>query len=403
MPAPLDGIRVLEVANWLAVPAAAALMADLGADVIKVEPPDGDIFRALVLRSLGYDYEFATNYAFELDNRGKRSMTVALDKPAGCGLVRRMSLDVDIFITNLVQERRVKYGLTYDDVHAANPGVVYVSFSGYGTRGPDANRAGFDFAAFWAATGIMGLLAEPDAPPPLCRGGQGDHATALNILAATLAALRLRDKTGEGQHVETTLQASGMWTIGADYSAALVSRRNTRRVSRTAPTQPIWNSYRCADGEWLLLVMPVPFPAQWPSFCRMVEHPEWIDAYPDLDALRANTAQLTAQIDEMFAQQDRPHWMKKLDEARLIWAPVAKLTDVIDNPQVREMGWITELDHQQHGPFETLDTPFKIYGSDTGLQPACRCQIGIDRYHSAVSCEHLHRCGHDLGSTIALA
>ena len=368
MPAPLDGIRVLEVANWLAVPAAAALMADLGADVIKVEPPDGDIFRALVLRSLGYDYEFATNYAFELDNRGKRSMTVALDKPAGCGLVRRMSQDVDIFITNLVQERRVKYGLTYDDVHAANPGVIYVSFSGYGTRGPDANRAGFDFAAFWAATGIMGLLAEPDAPPPLCRGGQGDHATALNILAATLAALRLRDKTGEGQHVETTLQASGMWTIGADYSAALVSRKNTQRVSRTAPTQPIWNSYRCADGEWLLLVMPVPFPAQWPSFCRMVEHPEWIDAYPDLDALRANTAVLTAQVDAIFAQHDRPHWMKKLDEARLIWAPVAKLTDVIDNPQVREMGWITELDHPQHGRFETLDTPFKIYGSDSGAR-----------------------------------
>ena len=155
----------------------------------------------------------------------------------------------------------------------------------------------------WAATGIMGLLAEPDAPPPLCRGGQGDHATALNILAATLAALRLRDKTGEGQHVETTLQASGMWTIGADYSAALVSRKNTQRVSRTAPTQLIWNSYRCADGEWLLLVMPVPFPAQWPSFCRMVEHPEWIDAYPDLDALRANTAALTAQVDATFAQQ----------------------------------------------------------------------------------------------------
>src|SRR2546422_526736 len=127
---------------------------------------------------------------------------------------------------------------------------------------PAANRPGSASAAFGPPPGTMGLLAEPDAPPPLCRGGQGDHATALNILAATLAALRLRDKTGEGQHVETTLQASGMWTIAADYSAALVSRKNTSRVSRSAPTQPIWNSYRCADGEWLLLVMPAPFPAQ---------------------------------------------------------------------------------------------------------------------------------------------
>jgi crotonobetainyl-CoA:carnitine CoA-transferase CaiB-like acyl-CoA transferase len=112
MAAPLDGIRVLEVANWLAVPAATALMADLGADVIKVEPPAGDIYRGFILRSMGYDFDFQTNYAFQLDNRGKRSITVSLDKPGGQELVRRLAGDVDIFITNLVQERRLKYGLT---------------------------------------------------------------------------------------------------------------------------------------------------------------------------------------------------------------------------------------------------------------------------------------------------
>ncbi len=145
MAAPLDGIRVLEIANWLAAPAAAALMADLGAEVIKVEPPGGDIFRAFVLSSIGYDYDFETNYAFQLGNRGKRSMTVALDKPGGPELVKRLAKDVDILLTNLIQERRVKYGLTYDEVRAANPGVIYVSLSGYGTRGPDENRSGFDF------------------------------------------------------------------------------------------------------------------------------------------------------------------------------------------------------------------------------------------------------------------
>ncbi len=370
MAAPLDGVRVLEIANWLAVPAASALMADMGAEVIKVEPPGGDVFRGFVLRSIGYDHEFATNYAFELDNRGKRSVTVALDRPGGPELVRRMAADVDIVMTNLVQERRERYGLTYEDVHAVNPRAVYVSFSGYGTRGPDANRPGFDFAAFWAATGIMGLLAEPDAPPPLCRGGQGDHATALNVLAATLAALRLRDTTGEGQHVETTLQASGMWTIAGDYSAALVSRKDAPRLSRSAPTQPIWNSYRCADGEWVLLVMPLPFPSHWPRFCRMVGREEWIEAYCDLASLRANTRRLTSEIDAIFAEHDRPHWAAKLDEASMIWAPVAKLTEVIESPQVREMGWIDEIDHPEHGRFETLGTPFKIYGSDTGVRGA---------------------------------
>src|SRR6185503_5261653 len=218
--APLDGIRVLEVANWLAAPAAGALLADLGADVIKVEPPGGDVFREFVLRSMGYRHDFATNYAFQLDNRGKRSVTVALDRPGGPALLRRMSERVDVFLTNLVQQRRERYGLTYDEVRAVSPRIVYASFSGDGTRGPDRNRPGFDYAAFWARSGLMGLLGEPPSPPPLCRGGQGDHTTALNILAAVLAALRLRDQTNEAQHCEVTLQATGMWTLAGDIQAA---------------------------------------------------------------------------------------------------------------------------------------------------------------------------------------
>ncbi len=368
MAAPLDGIRVLEVANWLAAPAASALMADLGADVIKVEPPAGDIYRGFVLRSMGYDYDFATNYAFQLDNRGKRSITIALDQPGGPELVKRLATDCDIFLTNLVQERRVRYGLAEPDIREVNDQVIYVSFSGYGTTGPDAARSGFDFAAFWAATGIMGLIGEPDAPPPLCRGGQGDHATALNILSATLAALRMRDKTGEGQHVETTLQASGMWTIAGDYSAALVSRQHPPRTSRKAPINPIWNAYRCADGEWMLLVMPVPFPQYWPRFARMVDREEWVTEHRDLSALRANTARLTAEIDEIMSRHDCAYWATRMDEFGLIWAPVAKLSDTIDNPQVRAMGWITEIDHPEFGRFETLDTPFKLYGTDVGVR-----------------------------------
>jgi crotonobetainyl-CoA:carnitine CoA-transferase CaiB-like acyl-CoA transferase len=358
---------VLEVANWLAAPAAGALMADLGADVIKVEPPAGDVFRGFILRSLGYDYDFQTNYAFQLDNRGKRSVTVSLDQPGGPELVRRLAEGCDIFLTNLVQERRVRHGLTESDLRTANNQLIYVSFSGYGTSGPDADRSGFDFAAFWAATGIMGLIGEPDAPPPLCRGGQGDHATALNILAATLAALRLRDKTGQGQHVETTLQASGMWTIAGDYSAALVSRMDPPRLSRKTPVNPIWNSYRCADGDWVLLVMPVPVPQYWPRFARMVGREDWIQTYPDLAAIRAATASSPPRS-MRSSPGDRAHWAKRLDEHGLIWAPVARITESIDNPQVQEMRWIAEVEHPVHGRFQTLDTPFKIYGSDVGVR-----------------------------------
>ena len=367
MTAPLEGVRVLEVANWLAAPAAAALMADLGAEVIKVEPPEGDAFRSFAMGSMGYKHEFAGNYGFELDNRGKRSITVSLDKPGGPELVRRLAADTDVFITNLVQPRREKYGLSYEDVRAVNARLVYASFSGYGTRGPDLARPGFDFAAFWARSGLMSLLGEPPSPPPLCRGGQGDHTTALNIFAAVLAALRLRDRTGEGQHVEVTLQGTGMWTLAGDFAAALVARENPGRHTRTQPANPIWNSFRAKDDLWVLLVMPQPDP-YWPKFCAAIGKPEWAkDArYDSLAKRRALSIDLTAQIDTIFAQQPRSHWAERLDANGLIWAPVATLTDVIDDPQVREMGWITPLESPTLGKFETLGTPFKMYGADIG-------------------------------------
>jgi crotonobetainyl-CoA:carnitine CoA-transferase CaiB-like acyl-CoA transferase len=367
MTAPLEGVRVLEVANWLAAPAAAALMADLGAEVIKVEPPEGDAFRGFQMSSLGYQYPFAGNYGFELDNRGKRSISVALDKPGGPELVKRLARDADVFITNLVQTRRERYGLGFEDVRAVNPRLVYASFSGYGVRGPDRGRPGFDFAAFWARSGLMSLLGEPPSPPPLCRGGQGDHTTALNILAAVLAALRLRDRSGEGQHVEVTLQGTGIWTLAGDVQAALVSRENPSRHQRTQPANPIWNSYQAKDGLWVLLVMPMPDP-YWPKFCAAIDKPEWA-ADPRYDSLakrRAHSVELTKQVDAIFATRTRAEWAQRLDAQSLIWAPVATLTDVIDDPQVHEMGWFAPIDSPTLGKFETLGTPFKLYGADVG-------------------------------------
>lgn len=370
MDAPLEGIRVLEVANWLAAPAAGALMADLGADVIKIEPPGGEVFRSFLLRSMGYKHDFADNYAFQMDNRGKRSVTVALDRPGGPELIRRLSRNVDVFLTNLLQQRRVRYGLTYEEVHAVNPRIIYTSFSGYGTRGPDENRPGFDYAAFWARSGLMGVLGEPPSPPPLCRGGQGDHTTALNILAAVLAALRLRDRNDEGQHVEVTLQGTGMWTLGGDLQAALISREQPSRHDRTRPANPIWNSYRTADAAWILLVMPQPDPHYWPRFCQMIGKPEWghDERYDTLLKRREHSLALTTEIDRIFAEHSLEHWSAKLDEYSLIWAPVAKLTEVIDDPQARAMGWFTTIDHPTLGRFETLDTPFHIYGADVGAR-----------------------------------
>ena len=182
-----------------------------------------------------------------------------------------------------------------------------------------------------------------------------------------LAALRVRDQTGDGQYVEVTLQGTGMYTLATDFQAALVAQEQPRRHDRTRPANPIWNSYQCGDGEWVLSVMPQPDP-YWPRFCAAVGKPEWA-ADPRYDSLakrRDETVELTAAIAAAFASRPRAYWTVQLDAHGLIWAPVATLPDVIADPQAREMGWITTIDHPTYGRFETIGTPFQIAGADIG-------------------------------------
>jgi crotonobetainyl-CoA:carnitine CoA-transferase CaiB-like acyl-CoA transferase len=265
MAAPLDGIRVLEVSNWLAAPSAAALMRDLGAEVVKVEPPTGDIFRHFPMRSIYPDFDFALQYAFEFDNRGKQSIVIALDKPDGPELVRRLAADVDIFVTNLTQPRRERYGLTDDDV--------------------------------------LGVNLVADQQPP--------------------------------------------------------------RHDRRQPPNPIWNSYPTSDDRWVLLVMPQPDP-YWGAFCAALREPGWEhdQRYDSLVARLQNSAELVTAIEERFVLHDLAYWGARLDEFGLIWAPVASLPEVIEDPQVEAMDLFAEIEHPQAGPFRTLKAPFTIRDAD---------------------------------------
>lgn len=369
MKAPLEGIRVLEVANWLVAPCTAALMVDMGAEAIKVEPPGGDALRGFDMNTLGYDYDFKGSYVFELDNRGKRSITVDLEKPGGIELVQRLAQDVDVFVTNLIQSRRERYRLTPEEIHAINPTAVYASFSGYGTRGPDAARPGFDYAAFWARSGVMRALTLPNSPPPLCRPGQGDHTTTLNLLAGVLAALRLRDATGEGQVVDATLLGTGMWTVGTDLASVLVARQQPPPHDHAAPGNPLHNAYECSDGRWVQLVMPQP-DRFWARVCNMLGLQAWAEdeRYDSIPKRQEHTQVLTRGIAERFRQHDFAYWQERLDEFGVIWAPVSTLPDLIDDPQVREMEIFAEVEHPELGRFETMNTPFQIAGAEIGVR-----------------------------------
>jgi crotonobetainyl-CoA:carnitine CoA-transferase CaiB-like acyl-CoA transferase len=362
MAAPLEGITVVELANYVAAPSAGALMADLGADVIKVEPPGGEVMRGVV--PSGGDGQPPFNFLFELENRGKRSVTVALDAPGGTEVIHRLLAKADVLLTNLMAPRLEKYGLTPGEVHARNPKVVFVSVTGYGLRGPDAARPGFDFSAFWTRSGIMSLVGHPDGPPVLSRIAQGDHTTGINGLAATLAALRLRDLTGEGQVVEISLQQTGLYTIATDVSRTLMDGKAPKRFDRTAPDNPLFNTYPTRDGRWVMLVHMTPDP-YWPKLCRVIGREEWAEHpdYASMAARRARGAEIAAAIEQTLLTADLADWARKLDEHGLIWAPMVDLTEVVADPQLREMNAFQPLE-LPNGTFETVGVPFTIHGAD---------------------------------------
>ena len=366
MVAPLEGIRVVEVANWLAAPSAAALLADLGADVVKVENPLGDAWRTTLMRGRKPDFDPETDVdaPYELDNRGKRGVALSLEAPGGADVVKRMVAEADIFITNLTAPRIARYDLTWETLKQVNPQLIYVVLTGYGTRGPDNAMTAFDYSAFWSRSGIMSVIGEPDGPPMPCRPGQGDHATALNLLSGTLAALRLRDLTNEGQFVEVTLQRTGAWTIGADVSASLILEDQPQRIDRVRPANPLFNSYETADGRWLMLVMPTS-DRYWVPTCQALGRPDWAEdeRFATLMGRMEHTAELTDAIRSIFLTQPLDAWRPLLNEAALTWAPVAELPEVIHDPQMEAMDAWTTIDGPE-GPFRTLNTPFEIVGAD---------------------------------------
>ena len=368
MVAPLEGIRVVEVANWLAAPSAAALMADLGADVIKVENPVGDAWRTTLMRGQKSDFDPETDVdaAFELDNRGKRGVALSLERPGASEVVKRMVADADIFITNLTAPRIARYDLSRESLQDVNPGLIYVVLTGYGTRGPDNAKTAFDYSAFWSRSGIMSLIGEPGGPPMPCRPGQGDHATALNLLSGTLAALRLRDLTDEGQYVEVTLQRTGAWTIGADVSAALITEQQPQRIDRVQPGNPLFNSYETADGRWLMLVMPTG-DRYWQPTCRALGREDLAgdERFSTLLGRAEHTRELTSEIVATFRSKQLAEWIPRLDAEALTWAPVAELPELIRDPQMEEMNAWSVIEGPE-GSFRTLNTPFEIEGAEIG-------------------------------------
>ena len=303
---PLNGIRVVEVASFLAAPSAAALMADLGADVIKVEPPRGDTFRG----NAAHMHEgLPINYRFEVDNRGKRSIALNLANSSGKQVLKKLVTSADIF----------------------------------------------DATAFWGRSGVMGLMGDKGTPAIQSRSGQGDHPTGLNLLAALLAALRLRDITGEAQRVEVSLQRTGLWTIATDMQQALnLPEHQPFRFDRSNPIQPMRGTYETADKRWLMLTMHN-VPKYWPRLSKALNRLDWEadSRFTTIASLLKNGSAIVAEIEEIFLSQDLSYW-----------APAASLDEVSADPVLRDQGAFQTLLDSEGSPYEVVSTPFMIDGVD---------------------------------------
>ncbi|MDQ6648772.1 MAG: CoA transferase [Actinomycetota bacterium] len=366
MVAPLEGIRVVEVANWMAAPGAAAMLADLGADVVKVEPLRGDAVRGMIRPPTMPEGRSQIDASFHLDNRGKRGVAIALDKPEGAALVRTLVSDADVFVNNLLPRRQQKFGLDSETLFALNPRLVHATLTGYGLEGPDMARPGYDITAFFGRGGITHSITAPGTQAPRARPAQGDHSAALALLAAVLTALRLVERTGEGQVIDVNLFATAAWTMATDLSSTLVDGQNPRTTGRLTRLHALQESFLTADERWVLLFMPEAH--WWPRFSEVVGRPEWATD-PRFDSVASrieHMTEITELMDELFATRPLADWGELFNEAGFVWAPAATVAELAADPHAEAVGLFPEIEHAEGGRFRTVRMPLRIIGADIG-------------------------------------
>ncbi|MCV7343612.1 CaiB/BaiF CoA transferase family protein [Mycolicibacterium rhodesiae] len=358
MAGPLEGIKVVELGVWVAGPAAGGILADWGADVVKIEPPTGDPGR-MFGRMLGLDD--GTNPPFEMDNRSKRSIVLDLTTDGGLATARQLLTEADVFLTNVRPDALGRLDLDYPSVAALNPGLIYGLITGYGETGPEANRPAYDVAAFWARSGVADLLTRPGDSPPFQRGGMGDHMTGMTLAAAINAALVARARTGEGQLVTTSLYRQGAYTVSFDLNTFLLTGNPIAIGQRETMFNPCMNNYLAADGRRLWIVG-LEADRHWPSLCRAVGRPEWLtdNRFATARDRAINSRELIATLDEIFATKTLAEWAATFDaEPDLFWSPVNSMEDVLADEQFHAAGGLVDV--PDGGPM--IATPADFHGT----------------------------------------
>jgi crotonobetainyl-CoA:carnitine CoA-transferase CaiB-like acyl-CoA transferase len=359
MAGPLEGVKVVELGVWVAGPAAGGILADWGADVVKVESPTGDPARSFG-RMLGLDGDESP--PFELDNRGKRSIALDMTTDAGRSTALELLGGADVFITNVRPGALRRIGLDFETAAAANPRLVYGLITGYGDAGPDADRAAYDVAAYWARAGLAHLLTRPGDTPPFQRGGMGDHTAGMTLVAAVCAALIARARTGTGQLVSTSLYRQGAYTVSFDLNTFLLTGHVIAIGERESMGNPCMNNYIAGDGRRFWIVG-LEVDRHWGPLCRAVGRPEWMTDYPRPRDRAANSRQLIAELDEIFATKSLDEWGNLFAvEPDFFWSPINSIEDVVADEQFHAAGGIVYVpDGDSSVPM--VATPVDFHGT----------------------------------------
>ena len=352
------GLRVIDCASWIAGPAAATILSDFGAEVIKIEPPGaGDPWRA----STPVPGK-VTDYWWQLTSRNKRSLAIDLKPAEGLAVLHRLIGATDVFITNFPLPVRERLKIAAADLLAINPRLVYGSITAYGEAGEEAARTGFDATAYWARTGLMDMVrASPETEPVRSMPGMGDHPTATALYAAIVTALYRRERTGRGGVAQTSLLQNGLWANGCFVQNRLSGEHVAHRPPRVETPSALANHYRCRDGRWFLMALHNEA-RQLASFLAAIgQQPLAEDPrFATQPARRANHKALTAILDAVFARRDLAEWRPILEKAGVTFGAVFTVDEAADDRQSREIGALVPF---ADGAGLTVSSPFHLDGA----------------------------------------
>ena len=333
----LKGIRVVEMGLWVAGPAAGGILADWGAEVVKIEMPKGDPMRSLFGALSGSKEERCP--PFDLYNRGKKSVALDVNHADGMALVQRLVATADVFVTNMRPQFLERIGLDYATLLAKHPRLVYASLTAYGLEGPDRDAPGYDMAAYSGRSGLAERATPPGASPPVLPGGLGDNVTAITMVSGIMGALFHRERTGQGQLVSTSLLRTGIYSIGMDVATRVGLGRIAAAPSRTKPQNPLMNSYCANDGKWFWIVG-AESERHWPGIVKALGDPSLMEdaRFVSPRERRRNSEALVLAIEALTARHTRQEWAAIFKQGDVWWAPINSVDDLLTDPQVLACG-----------------------------------------------------------------